>query len=104
MNKQLRHVSVVALVLLAVLIGSTTYWQTWAKADLAARKDNSVTNIERLTIDRGKILAADGTVLATNRRSRRHGLTIFTRHYPQNDLASQVVGYATNAGTTTGLE
>ena len=42
MNKQLRHVSVFALVLLAVLIGATTYWQTWAKADLAARKDNSV--------------------------------------------------------------
>ncbi|HEY7422252.1 MAG TPA: penicillin-binding transpeptidase domain-containing protein [Gaiellaceae bacterium] len=104
MNKQLRHISVVALVLLAVLIVSTTYWQTWAKADLAARKDNSVSIIQRLTIDRGKILAADGTVLANNRRTRKHGLTIYTRHYPQNDLASQVVGYATNAGTTTGLE
>jgi len=104
MNKQLRHISVAALVLLAVLIVSTTYWQTWAQADLADRKDNSVTNILRLTIDRGKILAADGTVLADNRKTHKHGLTIFTRHYPQNDLASQVVGYATNAGTTTGLE
>ena len=104
MNKQLRHVSVLALVLLAVLIGATTYWQTWAKADLAARKGNSVSLIERLTVDRGKILAADGTVLANNRKSRKHGLTFFTRHYPQNDLAPQVVGYATNAGTTTGLE
>jgi peptidoglycan glycosyltransferase len=103
-NKQLRHVSVFALVLLAVLIGSTTYWQTWAKADLAARKDNSVSLIERLTVDRGKILAADGTVLADNRKTRKHGLTIYTRHYPQNDLAPQVLGYATNAGTTTGLE
>jgi penicillin-binding protein A len=104
MNKQLRHLSVVALVLLAVLIVSTTYWQTWAKADLAARKDNATKLIERLTIDRGKILAADGTVLANNRKSRKHGLTIYTRHYPQNDLAPQVIGYATNAGTTTGLE
>jgi len=103
-NKQLRHVSVFALVLIAVLIGATTYWQTWAKADLAARKGNSVSLIERLTVDRGKILAADGTVLANNRKSRKHGLTFFTRHYPQNDLAPQVVGYATNAGTTTGLE
>jgi peptidoglycan glycosyltransferase len=103
-NKQLRHLSVFVLVLLAVLIGATTYWQTWAKADLAARKDNSVSLIERLTIDRGKILAADGTVLAENRKSRKHGLTIYTRHYPQNDLASQVLGYATDAGTTTGLE
>jgi peptidoglycan glycosyltransferase len=104
MNKQLRHISVVALVLLAVLIVSTTYWQTWAQADLANRKDNSVTNIERLTIDRGKILAADGTVLADNRKTRKHGLTIYTRHYPANDLAPQVIGYATDVGTTTGLE
>jgi penicillin-binding protein A len=103
-NKQLRHVSVFALVLLAVLIGATTYWQMWAKADLAARKDNSVKLIERLTVDRGKILAADGTVLANNRKTRKHGLTIYKRHYPQNDLAPQVIGYATNVGTTTGLE
>jgi peptidoglycan glycosyltransferase len=103
-NTQLRHVSVFALILLAVLIGATTYWQTWAKADLAARKDNSVSIIERLTIDRGKILAADGTVLANNRKTRKHGLTIYTRHYPGNDLAPQVLGYATSAGTTTGLE
>lgn len=104
MNKQLRHISVVALVLLAALLVSTTYWQTWAQADLAARKDNSVSYIERLTVDRGKIFAADGTVLATNRASHEHGLTIYTRHYPQNDLASQVIGYATQAGTTTGIE
>src|SRR6476660_2597184 len=104
MNKQLRHISVVALVLLAVLIVSTTYWQTWAKADLAAREDNSVSLIARLTVDRGKFIGAERTVLATNRRHRKKGVTIYTRHYPQNDLAPQVIGYATTAGTTTGLE
>jgi penicillin-binding protein A len=103
-NKQLRHLSVFALILLAVLIGATTYWQTWAKADLAARKDNSVSLISRLTVDRGKFIGADRTVLANNRRHRKHGITIYTRHYPQNDLAPQVIGYATTAGTTTGLE
>jgi peptidoglycan glycosyltransferase len=103
-NKQIRHVSVAALILLAVLVVSTTYWQTWAVGDLAARKDNETKLIQRLTIDRGKILAADGTVLANNRVTRKHGLTIYTRHYPQNDLAPQVIGYSTPAGTTTGLE
>jgi penicillin-binding protein A len=103
MNKQLRHLSVVALILLATLIVSTTYWQTWAKADLAARKGNSIALVYRLTIDRGKFLAF-GTLLATNRRHHKHGITTYTRHYPQNDLAPQVVGYSTNAGTTTGLE
>ncbi len=104
MNKQLRHISVIALVFLAVLLVSTTYWQTWARADLANRKDNQTALIARLTVDRGKILAAGGTVLADNRKSRKHGLTIYTRQYPANDLAPQVIGYATNAGTTTGLE
>ena len=87
MNKQIRHVSVAALILIAVLVVSTTYWQTWAVGDLAARKDNETKLIQSLTVNRGKILAADGTVLANNRVARKHGLTIFTRHYPQNDLA-----------------
>ena len=104
MNKQLRHISVVALILIAVLVVSTTYWQTWAVAGLADRQDNAVALVARLTVNRGKILGAGGTVLATNRKHRKHGLTIFTRRYPSGTLAPQVIGYATEAGTTTGLE
>jgi penicillin-binding protein A len=104
MNKQLRQVCVVALVLLAALIVSTTYWQTWAQADLANQQDNTTQLVARLTVNRGKFIGAGGTLLATNRRHRKHGLTIFTRHYPQNDLAPQVIGYSTSQGTTTGLE
>jgi peptidoglycan glycosyltransferase len=103
-NKQLLHVSVTALVLLAVLIVSTTYWQTWAVGDLADRQDNAIQLVARLTVNRGRILGAGGTVLATNRKHRKHGLTIFTRRYPARGLAPQVTGYATTAGTTTGLE
>jgi penicillin-binding protein A len=103
MNKQLRHVSVAALILLAVLIVSTTYWQTWAVGSLANRKGNATELIARLTVNRGKFLAP-GAVLADNRRHHMHGITIFTRHYPQNELAPQVIGYATTDGTTTGLE
>jgi penicillin-binding protein A len=102
-NKQLRHISVAAMILLAVLIVSTTYWQTWAVGDLANRKGNETALIARITVDRGKILAADGTVLANNRVTRKRGLTIYTRHYPLNDLAPQVLGYSTS-GATTGLE
>jgi len=41
-NKQLLHVSVAAMVLLAALLVSTTYWQTWAVGDLADRQDNAI--------------------------------------------------------------
>jgi peptidoglycan glycosyltransferase len=102
-NKQLRHISVAAMILLAVLIVSTTYWQTWAVGDLANRKGNETALIARITVDRGKLLAADGTVLANNRVTRKRGLTTYTRHYPLNDLAPQVLGYST-PGATTGLE
>ncbi len=104
MNKQLLHLCVVSLVLLAILLGATTYWQTWAVADLADRQDNAIQLVARLTVDRGKILAAGGSALATNREHRTHGLTTFTRRYPQGSLAPQVIGYSTGAGTTTGLE
>jgi peptidoglycan glycosyltransferase len=103
-NKQLLHVSVAALILLAALLVSTTYWQTWAVGDLADKQDNSIQLVARLTVNRGKILGAGGAVLATNRKHRKHGLTIFTRRYPSAGLAPQVIGYATPAGTTTGLE
>src|SRR5438067_11908238 len=93
MNKQLRHISVVALILLAALLVSTTYWQTWAQADLAARKDNSVTNIERLTIDRGKIFAADGPVLAENRKPPKRGLPPYTSVHGEHAVAPPVIGY-----------
>jgi peptidoglycan glycosyltransferase len=103
MNTQLRHISVAALILLAVLIVSTTYWQTWAVGSLNDRKGNETALIARITVDRGKILASDGTVLATNRRHRKRGLTTYTRRYPTNDLAPQVLGYSTS-GPTTGIE
>jgi peptidoglycan glycosyltransferase len=43
-------------------------------------------------------------VLATSVKHRKRGLTIFSRRYPSGTLAPQLIGYATEAGTTTGLE
>ena len=103
MNTQLRHISVAAMILLAALIVSTTYWQTWAVGSLADRKGNETALIARITVDRGKILASDGTVLATNRAHHKRGLTTYSRRYPTNDLAPQVLGYWTS-GATTGIE
>ena len=42
MNKQVSHIGIAALVLLAALIVATTYWQTWANAGLANRQDNEI--------------------------------------------------------------
>ena len=42
MNRQVSHLGVASLVLLAALIVGTTYWQTWANGGLAARQDNAI--------------------------------------------------------------
>jgi penicillin-binding protein A len=102
-NKQLLHLSVASLVLLAALVAATTYWQTWAGADLANRRDNAIQQVAQLSIDRGEILAG-GTVFAKSRSHHQHDLTTYSRRYPQKGLAAQVIGYSTDAGTRTGLE
>jgi peptidoglycan glycosyltransferase len=71
---------------------------------LRDRQDNAIQQVAQLSVARGLIRAADGTILAANRRKRVSGQTFFFRRYPQNGLASDIVGYSTSAGTRTGLE
>jgi penicillin-binding protein A len=103
-NKQLLHLSVVAMVLLTALVVSTTYWQSWAGADLQNRKDNTLQIVAQLEVDRGKILAAGGEKLAWSTPHKKNGMTIYNRHYPSDGLFSQVVGYSTSGDNQTGLE
>jgi penicillin-binding protein A len=104
-NKQIAHLGVAALVLLAALIVGVTYWQTWANAGLSARQDNDIKLVASFTIKRGKIYAADGrTVLATNVRKNVGGQTLFFRRYPTGPLFANVVGYSTQSRNRTGLE
>jgi peptidoglycan glycosyltransferase len=103
-NTQLRHLAVFATVLIAVLIGATTYWQSWAGGELAAKQGNAVQLVDLLRIDRGTIYAANGERLAWSVPHKKDGLTTYSRRYPQSSAFSQVVGYATTGLTFTGLE
>ena len=105
MNRQISHLGVAALVLLAALIVGTTYWQTWANAGLADRQDNDIRLVASFTIKRGKIYAADGrTLVATNVQKKVGGQTLYFRRYPSGPLFSDVVGYSTQSRNRTGLE
>jgi penicillin-binding protein A len=105
MNAQITRVAVVALVLLASLIVGTTYWQAYAAPDLANRQDNSIQRVAQFTVNRGRIYAADRrTLLATNRRVRVAGQTLYFRRYPQRGLTAHVVGYSTQVRSRAGLE
>jgi peptidoglycan glycosyltransferase len=104
MNRQVSRLAVVALILIAALIVGTTYWQTWASASLADKQDNEIQRVAQFTIKRGKIRAADGTVLATNYTKRVGGHTLYFRRYPTGPLFGQLVGYSTQSRSRAGIE
>jgi peptidoglycan glycosyltransferase len=103
-NDRIRTIAVVGMILLAALVLGTTYWQAWAEGQLAAKQDNTLLSVAQFTIDRGAILAADGTVLALNRVVHVSGNTYYLRHYPTGPLAADVVGYSTEGRSRAGLE
>jgi peptidoglycan glycosyltransferase len=103
-NDRIRRVAVVGIVLLAALVLGTTYWQTWAEGELAAKKDNAIQLVAQFKIDRGVIRASNGEVLALNHVLKKNGNTFFLRHYPTGKLAAAVVGYSTQGRSRSGLE
>ena len=105
MNRQIAQLAILGLALISALIIGTTYWQTWAAAGLANRQDNAIKLVADFSIKRGKIRAADGELLATNRRKRtKSGQTIYLRRYPTAGLFAHLVGYSTVSRSRTGLE
>ena len=80
-----------------------TYW-LWRSPDLEARQGNPSLVVHQLMIQRGLIVAADGTVLARNRKEQFQGRTVYVRRYPPGGLLAQTVGYSTVSRARAGLE
>jgi penicillin-binding protein A len=91
------------MLLLAVLIAATTYWQTWARPALAERQDNAIQRVAQFSIERGAIIS-NGRLLAANRKKVVDGRPLFFRRYPARALTAHVVGYSTASRARTGLE
>jgi peptidoglycan glycosyltransferase len=89
---------------LVALIAACSYWQVWAAPSLEARRDNPRLVYKELSIKRGEILAADGTVLATNRPRRVNGRTLYYRRYPLGGVTAHAVGYSSIEASRTGIE
>jgi penicillin-binding protein A len=104
MNKQITRLAVFAVVLVIALVVATTYWQTWAAPGLADRQDNAIQRVAEFTVKRGRILAADGTLIARNRIKRTGGKTFYFRTYPLGRTFAHAVGYSTQVRSRAGLE
>lgn len=103
MNVQIRRLFLFLAVLFAALMAITAYW-LWRAPELEARQGNPTLAVRQVTIDRGRIMAEDGTILARNRQREVAGKTWYMRVYPQRSLAAQTVGYSTIDRSRSGLE
>jgi peptidoglycan glycosyltransferase len=102
-NRSIRRLYLTLAGGFALLVLMLGYWQVVAAGGLRDRPDNlQAAQAERL-IDRGRILSADGKVLAASRAVREKGQKVFERLYPQGSVAAHVVGY-TSQDAKTGIE
>ena len=93
MDRQIRHLGVALLVLFLIAFAKVNYIQVVAADRLANNDANAKRQlIAEYRVDRGSILAADGTtVLASSRPSA--GELRFQRRYPQGQLYAHETGF-----------
>jgi penicillin-binding protein A len=104
-NRQLIRLFGVTAAGFVLLLGFTTYWQLWASSSLAARQDNLHEVVREQSIDRGRILAANGQVLAKSvARKTADGRRIYVRRYPRGPVFAHITGYSSPTSNRSGLE
>ncbi len=101
MNRPIVRLYGLVVLLFAVLIAFTSRWTIFEASSLRANPLNERGLLQQLRIDRGEIVAADGTVLA---RSVRGSEGNYTRVYPTGAEFTQAVGYSYIERGQTGLE
>jgi penicillin-binding protein A len=93
-NRQIVKLFGFIVVLFAILIGFTSYWSVFDAKNLKAQEANRRPLLEQQQIRRGRILAADGTVIAKS-VAKGHGNGLrYVRRYPQGALFGHPIGYS----------
>jgi peptidoglycan glycosyltransferase len=102
MNKPIRRVAFVAMVMFALLLANVTYAVLFRQASLDANAQNRRTRDAEFAQDRGAILATGKVPMADTKASDDRFR--FQRVYPADDLYSVVTGYYSYDHGRTGLE
>jgi peptidoglycan glycosyltransferase len=100
-NRPIIRLYGLVVLLFALLVGFTSRWTIFEASSLRANPLNARTLLEQQRIDRGSIVAADGTVLA---RSVRGPEGTYARTYPTGEEFAHAIGYSYVTAGTTGLE
>ncbi|HEY5976998.1 MAG TPA: penicillin-binding protein 2 [Solirubrobacterales bacterium] len=94
MNKQIIKLFGFTVVLFGVLIGFTSYWSVFEAEALKEKDANKRPLFEQQQIKRGRILAADGTVIARSVPKGSGESLRYVRRYPEGSLFGHPIGYS----------
>jgi penicillin-binding protein A len=101
MNKPIGRLFIVALLMFAALLGSTSWWTVVRAKKLDDDPQNRRALIRETKVRRGTIFAADGSAIA---RSNRDDEGVYSRTYPQGKRFGHPVGYSYTSLGQTGIE
>ncbi len=104
MNSSIRKLYALLLLLFALLVAFTSRWTVFAQDSLQANANNKRPLFEQQQIKRGKILSADGQVLAVSKPVGHGDSKYYVRDYPQGSLFGNPVGYDFLSAGRTGIE
>jgi penicillin-binding protein A len=93
-NRQIVKLFGFIVVLFAILIGFTSYWSVFDAKALKEEEANKRPLLEQQQIRRGRILAADGTVIAKSVAKGKGEALRFVRRYPEGELYGHPIGYS----------
>jgi peptidoglycan glycosyltransferase len=94
MERRIRRLGIALVLLFAVLFGQLAYVQVFAADDIKNHPANfSRQLIAEYNVQRGKILTADGLVLAESVPAPKGSRYRFERRYPQGDLYGYITGF-----------
>jgi peptidoglycan glycosyltransferase len=93
-NRQIVKLFAFIVVLFAVLIGFTSYWSVFDAKSLKAQDANKRPLYEQQQIPRGRILTANGTVIAKSVAEGKGPDLQYVRRYPEGALFGHPIGYS----------
>jgi peptidoglycan glycosyltransferase len=93
-NKQIVKLFAFIVVLFGILVGFTSYWSVFDAKALKEKEVNRRPLLEQQQIRRGRILAADGTVIAKSVAKGKGSSKRYVRRYPEGALFGHPIGYS----------
>ena len=94
MNRQIVKLFGFIVVLFGVLVGFTSWWSVFDAEALKEKNANKRPLLEQQQIPRGRILTADGVVIAKSVPKGKGDSKRYVRRYPEGALFGHPIGYS----------